>query len=235
MNQENIGKIIINIRKNNNLTQLELGNILGVTSQAVSKWENGRGIPDIEILQKISKTFNLDLNEMLDGHINKKKKNNKNILLIIGFILLIGAILFIVLKNNNFEFATISSKNDNFKVSGVAAYSSDKKSIFISNIEYLGDEKEDNKYTVVECSLYETVNNVEKKISQCGDLSTEENDAPTELSNLLKNVEVNVGDYSSMCKHYNKHTLYLRINAKDTSNKVVTYNIPIELNEKCDG
>ncbi len=41
MNQEKIGKFIAELRKESNMTQIELANKLGVTDRAVSKWENG--------------------------------------------------------------------------------------------------------------------------------------------------------------------------------------------------
>ena len=48
---EQIGSIIKDIRKKNNLTQNEFASILGVTFQAVSKWEIDKSIPDITILK----------------------------------------------------------------------------------------------------------------------------------------------------------------------------------------
>ena len=78
MDQEKIGKFILNIRKQNQMTQKEFANKLNVTAQAVSKWENGRGIPDIEILQKISKEFNIDIDSILTGS-KKREKFLKNI------------------------------------------------------------------------------------------------------------------------------------------------------------
>ena len=51
---EEIGNVIKNIRKENNLTQSEFASILWVSSQAVSKWENGVSIPDISTLKEIS-------------------------------------------------------------------------------------------------------------------------------------------------------------------------------------
>mgnify|MGYP000768869648 CR=1 FL=1 len=45
MNQEKIGKFILDLRKQNKMTQKEFADKLNVTAQAVSKWENGRGIP----------------------------------------------------------------------------------------------------------------------------------------------------------------------------------------------
>ena len=74
---EQIGSIIKDIRKKNNLTQNEFASILGVTFQAVSKWENDKSIPDITILKDISNKFNVDLNYLISGkkvNINKKSR-----------------------------------------------------------------------------------------------------------------------------------------------------------------
>ena len=65
MNQEKIGKYIYELRIKNNLTQKDLADKLSITSQAVSKWENGRGIPDIEQLNKLSEIFNVDIKEII--------------------------------------------------------------------------------------------------------------------------------------------------------------------------
>ena len=53
MNQIKIGKFISELRKEKKLTQKDLADKLGVTDRAVSKWENGRGMPDISSLKTI--------------------------------------------------------------------------------------------------------------------------------------------------------------------------------------
>ena len=50
MNQEKIGKFILDLRKEKNMTQNELADKLGITDRAISKWENGRGMPDLSLL-----------------------------------------------------------------------------------------------------------------------------------------------------------------------------------------
>lgn len=72
MDSNKIGEFIKNLRKENNHTQQDFADMFGVTYQAVSKWENGKNIPDILILKEICKKFNIDINEILDGE--KKKK-----------------------------------------------------------------------------------------------------------------------------------------------------------------
>ena len=59
MDSVKIGKFIHDLRIKNGLTQSELANKLSVTSQAISKWENGRGIPDIEMLKKLSEEYQI--------------------------------------------------------------------------------------------------------------------------------------------------------------------------------
>ena len=59
MEPENISNIIKKIRKDNNLTQRDLANELNVTYQAVSKWENAKGIPDISTLKIISEKYHI--------------------------------------------------------------------------------------------------------------------------------------------------------------------------------
>ena len=61
MEQDKIGKFIAECRKKQNLTQAQLGEKLGVTDKAVSKWENGLRLPDVTILNDLSTT------ELLNG------------------------------------------------------------------------------------------------------------------------------------------------------------------------
>ena len=53
------------IRKENNLTQEELAEKLNVSRQAITKWESGVGIPDIENLKQISNMFNISIDELV--------------------------------------------------------------------------------------------------------------------------------------------------------------------------
>ena len=53
MDQKRIGAFIAKCRKEKNLTQMQLAELLGITNQAVSKWENGRGMPDMSLLQPL--------------------------------------------------------------------------------------------------------------------------------------------------------------------------------------
>jgi len=73
-------------RKNNNLSQEQLAEMLSVSRQAVSKWENGSSYPDMDKIISISKILNCTLEDLLDdGVINMivNRKNHRNV--IVGF------------------------------------------------------------------------------------------------------------------------------------------------------
>lgn len=63
----NIGKRIYSIRQQKNITQEQLAQDLAVSRQAVSKWESGRAIPDIENLMYISSLYDVSLDELIKG------------------------------------------------------------------------------------------------------------------------------------------------------------------------
>lgn len=77
---QNVGAFIAQCRKECKWTQKELGEKLGVTDKAVSKWENGRSFPDITLLELLCETFEISVSELLAGKefspkITKKKQN----------------------------------------------------------------------------------------------------------------------------------------------------------------
>ena len=78
MNCEKIGKFIAILRKQKGLTQTELADRLNITDRAVSKWERGKGCPDISLLEDLSKILDVSIIELLKGEkINKKQKLEK--------------------------------------------------------------------------------------------------------------------------------------------------------------
>lgn len=76
MNQEKIGKFISVSRKNKNLTQEQLAEKLGVSINAVSKWERGLNLPDASLMKELCDILNITLNELFEG----KKLTNEEII-----------------------------------------------------------------------------------------------------------------------------------------------------------
>ncbi len=73
MNQERIGKFIQTLRREKNLTQEELAKKLGITDRAISKWENGRGLPDYSLIKPLCDALDISINELLNGERIKKE------------------------------------------------------------------------------------------------------------------------------------------------------------------
>ena len=67
MNQEKIGKFIAACRKENGYTQASLAEKLGITDRAVSKWENGKSMPDASIMLELCGLLKINVNELLTG------------------------------------------------------------------------------------------------------------------------------------------------------------------------
>lgn len=89
MNQEKIGKFIAYCRKEKNMTQEELAQKLHLTDKAISKWENGRCLPDLSILEPLSKTLDVSINEILSGEKIKEEElkdhTDKNIIDVVNY------------------------------------------------------------------------------------------------------------------------------------------------------
>lgn len=67
MNALETGKFISSKRREKGITQKELAEKLGVTDKAVSKWETGRGMPDVSVLEDLSKELEVSVSEILNG------------------------------------------------------------------------------------------------------------------------------------------------------------------------
>ena len=82
MNQVKIGKFIAECRKKNGLTQMQLAEKLNITDRAVSKWENGKAMPDSSIMLELCDELKISVNDLLSGEVvimdnyNEKLENN---------------------------------------------------------------------------------------------------------------------------------------------------------------
>ncbi len=104
MNQEKTGKFIARLRKDKKMTQEQLAEKMGVSINAVSKWERGLSFPDVSLYKKLCKELNINIEELINGEkdssdeakekaiistineTNKIKKNSKRKLIILSLI-----------------------------------------------------------------------------------------------------------------------------------------------------
>lgn len=165
---KNIGEIIRKHRKLKNLTQEELGNKLFVSKQAVSKWENGRTLPDIETTQKLMEILGIEPNEVLGGTVQEVKKTRKLLTTFVVIGVVIMLLLCVLLGVQYYENALIEfgyqdgtnpANQYATEVSMVQLLSTPEKYdgklirvIGVGNLEFEGNylslSKEDHKYGV---------------------------------------------------------------------------------------
>ncbi|MBR2423324.1 MAG: helix-turn-helix transcriptional regulator [Oscillospiraceae bacterium] len=89
MDQGKIGRFISTIRKQQGMTQEELGERLGVTNKTISRWETGKYMPDIDKLQELSAILSISINELLAGEriedaANFVKKADENLVAVLS-------------------------------------------------------------------------------------------------------------------------------------------------------
>lgn len=80
MNQYITGAAIKELREQRKMTQLQLAEILSVSDKTVSKWETGKGYPDITLLESIAAAFGISLTELISGHQIKNSNVSANML-----------------------------------------------------------------------------------------------------------------------------------------------------------
>ena len=119
-----VGRFIAQNRKNLNLTQKELAELIGVSDKTISKWETGKGTPDTSMLVPISEAFNITVNELLSGELippenyhvkaeetimalvkeNESTKKGTKISVVIGVIVILAAFMCLGICTVGIEF-----------------------------------------------------------------------------------------------------------------------------------
>lgn len=73
-----VGQLILNLRKEKELTQKQLADKINVSDKAVSKWERGLGCPDITLLNKLAETLNINIEKILSGNLSQNDTDRGN-------------------------------------------------------------------------------------------------------------------------------------------------------------
>ena len=92
-----IAKNIKQLRQEKNWTQQEMADMLFVTRQTVSNWENGKALPDVETLLKIAEKLNIDVNDLVYGKNNSNEILKKDMLKTLLY-LSVSAILYVFFR-----------------------------------------------------------------------------------------------------------------------------------------
>ena len=89
MDNDRFARTIKNARLKKGYTQSQLADLLNVSNKTISKWETGRGYPDITLLAKITSVLKLDYEELLQSNelFKKERKKEKIFLSSVLFVL----------------------------------------------------------------------------------------------------------------------------------------------------
>ena len=219
---------ISKIRIDNNLTQMELANILGVSDKTVSSWENGNTTPDSETIKKICSEFGISLSAFVLQKASFKDYIKyflkcfvkcldfvwKNIL---KFIIAILFILLLIYFLNNYNAIKVYYLNyessDNISVGH--GYFIENKARNILVIDNIAIDKADYEIETIELELYTLVNADKITIYTADSLEDiiidELSDYPTYLkSDIIKSM---------------KNNMHLEVNIIDTNDNVHNYKI----------
>ncbi len=242
MNNEKIGKFISKLRKAKNLTQQQLGDLVGVGGKSVSKWERGINMPDISIINEVSKILGITSDELLQGEFNKnsaneeylKKKNQlryRLLLIILIIFTSIFTILLIFYFNDNTHKYWISGSNEDFRIDGALEYNKEEYTININEISCNLEECRDLYISNIQYSIL--INNVVVYMNNNDDQIS---DLPN-INEYLYKRTIRVNDkYRNSVISYNDivkaKQLYIIINGYDSNNNLFEYNISLEITDK---
>ena len=157
MNSDKIGKFISKLRKEKNMTQQELGDLLGINGKSISKWERGINLPDISILKDLTNIFNISIEELLNGErksiSTSSKKDNQYFKILLLLTISVIIILFTILTiNNHYQYSVyhIESNDALLNVDGYIIFNPDNEIFLINQIEYKSEiVKETDKIKII--------------------------------------------------------------------------------------
>lgn len=155
-----VGNYLLSLRKERNLTQEELAERINVSSKTISKWEVGINIPDTVSLYKLSKEYNVPIQDILNGgEVHDESENNDSIknginfynrlfkrkvmkiaVLIIIAVVSLFSILYTISNYDRVQVYDILSDDVDFTVRGYLINSSKESIFMIDTIRYLGND-----------------------------------------------------------------------------------------------
>lgn len=225
---------IYNIRKERDITQKELADLIGVSDRTISKWENGSTVPDLEIIKKLCNELGISPDSIVKSEKNYKDRLQdfkrmvgkflnyilKNIFLI-GFIVVFILLLAYFINNYNtirIYNLTYESKNITFK----DGYFFKTKVLNIITINNIKLEKINYEPTSTKIELYTYLNGDKHVIYESNSLNNiyiEESKSYSDL--LTKDVIENI-----------KNNLYIKVYTTDIDNNNYSYESKLILKQK---
>lgn len=232
----NLGKIICNLRKEKNITQKDLADALNVSDKAISRWECGTSRPDLEMMFLISKYFGISYNKLITARISDNHKDDKiveeiikefsdmgnkkakriKIILLISIVLIVFLIIGFVFSNsyNRFKVYKVYGESDDINlISGIYVETKTRDVLQLNNITISDTVVKDN--DIISVDLYIIDNNEEKIIQNYSDLS--------EIYFVLSEGLIDIDNFSNYFDN-----AYLRVSITDEKGKTKEYETKLE-------
>lgn len=234
MNLEKIGKFIAKLRKEQNMTQEELAEKIGVNAKTISKWETGLNLPDSILLFNLSKELKVNVQDILSGEKTNNEKINKSFIntsifkakkkiiilstLIVFLLIFIFSTIYTFSNYNKTSIYDINFNNNLYEINGYIIFNPQKVLVIIPDIIYVGEDLgTDNEPLIKSYTI--SLENSENTIYLMTDNDISDNIRL--LSNILNETKINYNN-ENIPKIFNKediNDLYLVIEYIDTNDK----------------
>lgn len=247
MNQEKVGKLIAKMRKQKDLTQRQLGEMVGVGFRAVSKWERGQTMPDISIINELSEVLGITSDELLkgeliskedklelsttdiDSNLNKKSNKRKILLLLIPILLIVFIVVILIIKNNNqkVEEYTIKSLEPNeYLVEGAIKVEGSDLIIKLDKIEF-----QDYNFLKIVIKDYQySVSLDEKFVLGVGTTNEYKNlEDNISIDEFFNNFVINYKDSDGMIKYFQGSYININFSFLDINNNIIKKNLKLSI------
>lgn len=257
MDLQKTGKFIAEMRKKNGLTQSDLGEALGLSGKAISKWERGINAPDISLLTQLSKILNVSVTEILTGekvkekitknHADKitvssiyeyntffKRKYIRIITILISILILLFSIFSGIYFINNYNRCSVyklKSGSELVYLEGLIASNQKENSIIINGIKFQ-NENEGTKE-----KIFVTSNKIELYINNCLVYNYDKKYVQkVSIDESLSSLNVNFYENEDLNKYIIKgnylEKIKLIVTYKTIDNEIKKLIIPIEVEKK---
>lgn len=232
MDNKKIGNLIAKLRREKGLTQQELGDMVGIGFRAVSKWERGITMPDISLINELSKILGITSDELLSGELNKsvnsKEKNKlskpiKITISIITIIILIITSIIIYQNNKTYLYEITQIDTADYRLEGQIAFERKQMNITINELALENKELLSTKIKNYQYEIYSNDNFIFGYSLSNEGKSLEE---IMTIEELINNIKINyTGKTYMKYDEIINNNLIIRFNFIDENNQTITKEI----------
>ena len=232
MDNKKIGTLIAELRKKKGLTQQELGDMVGVGFRAVSKWERGITLPDISIINQLSKILGITSDELVSDKINKEHKGKKipsKFKITFSIIITLTILLittFIYSYNQTYTYK-IDSLSDEYYVEGKVVFNKNNMMIIINKLEFINTELYPLKIKNYD---YQITTNNEFIFGYGHSSSIKMELKENNIENFLNEFRINYnGEITSSRKEILKNKITIKLEFETEDGKIINKEILVKL------